>query len=240
MKKEIQNQLKSDYEKLEIKPSADLWNKIDQMDFSSENMSDFSSVKTFGWWKYAAVIALLISFGAFFYFSLNRSEKNTVIAKNNKSEKTLDQKDLNVEIINSNLNQVENRTFVFNENKTQDVLPKKKVEHIQQNNLSVLNNQISLQEEPKTIVDFPSKNLVISRTIDETEKPVIAEKKKINYIKADELLLGREFDKTRKEHLEEDGKFGVLDMSKIKIKGPGLSSFKVLGMTVFSDSLDSK
>ncbi|WP_449397976.1 hypothetical protein [Chryseobacterium wanjuense] len=70
------------------------------------------------------------------------------------------------------------------------------------------------------------------------EKPLIAERKKPNYIKADELLLGREFDKTREESHDHHKTFGVVDMGKIKIKSP--NSFKILGMTVFSDSLEAK
>ncbi|RTZ46532.1 hypothetical protein EJ377_20445 [Chryseobacterium arthrosphaerae] len=61
---------------------------------------------------------------------------------------------------------------------------------------------------------------------------------KTDYIKADELLLGREFDKKREENRTDIRKFGALDMTKIKIKSP--NTFKILGVTVYSDSLESK
>ena len=63
------------------------------------------------------------------------------------------------------------------------------------------------------------------------------ERKKVSYISANELLLGREFDKTREE-ARSDKQFGVLDVSKIKIRRPHL--LNILGVTVYSDSTASK
>ncbi|WP_449397975.1 hypothetical protein [Chryseobacterium wanjuense] len=72
MKKEILNQLKSNYDKREIKPSADLWDRIEQ---GMDKTPVLSPKKTFEWMKYAAVVLLLISFGAVFYFISNKTEK---------------------------------------------------------------------------------------------------------------------------------------------------------------------
>ena len=63
------------------------------------------------------------------------------------------------------------------------------------------------------------------------------EHKKVSYISANELLLGREFDKTREE-ARSDRQFGVLDVSKLKIRRPHL--LNILGVTVYSDSTASK
>ncbi|KQT23380.1 hypothetical protein ASG22_13485 [Chryseobacterium sp. Leaf405] len=235
MKKEILNQLKSDYEKLEIKPSAGLWSKIDQMDFSEDKVIDTSSKIYFQWWKYAAVIAFLVSLGGgLLYFNLNEI-KNISQDKLTSSNQSTENSKINssLKIMDSDFEQSENnKVKVFHSQ--QDFVHEnqnKSVEDKFANNSTIANNEISSAKE-----EFPSIEDKI--VVTEIQNPVITEKKKVNYIKADELLLGREFDKTRKENLEEHGKFGVLDMSKIK--GPRLTSFKVLGMTIFSDSIDTK
>jgi len=237
MKKEILNQLKSDYEKLEIKPSADLWSKINQMDFSEDKVIDSSSKIYFQWWKYAAVIAFLVSLGGgLLYFNLNEV-KNISQEKLTSSNQSTENSKINssLKITDSDFEQSENiKVKVFHSQQDFKAVHEnqnKIVEDKFANNSTIAKNEISSAKE-----EFPSIEDKIVAT--EIQNPVIAENKKVNYIKADELLLGREFDKTRKENLEEHGKFGVLDMSKIK--GPRLTSFKVLGMTIFSDSIDTK
>jgi gentisate 1,2-dioxygenase len=64
MKNNTLNNLKSEYEKLEIKPSADLWDRLDhKLDEKPENASKQSSE----WWKYAAIILLMVSVGTIIY-----------------------------------------------------------------------------------------------------------------------------------------------------------------------------
>jgi hypothetical protein len=229
MKKEILRQLRSDYEKLEIKPSADLWDRIESMELEKEKTQDLSSKTSFQWWKYAAVAVLLISLGGLFYFNSNQTEKNNVIAKNYAAKAS--QPKSNIKIINSNINHTENNIAITsNENKIDEVKQDKKVIIISPKPLQI-NNSVLAKEEKIIINDFIKTSIIV-------EKPVIAERKKTNYIKADELLLGREFDKTREESHDHHKTFGVLDMGKIKIKSP--NSFKILGMTVFSDSLETE
>jgi len=234
MKKEILKQLKSDYEKLEIKPSADLW---DRLELETEKMSHLPAKRSFQWLKYAAVIVLLFTVGGLFYFNSNQIENNNIVAKINNSTKP-EQLKPEVEIINSNIDQPENSVVASNVNKVNEI-KEEKISVIQQCYPSNVNDQILTKEEEKTvIINPPSKALIITGEINQPEKPLIAERKKANYIKADELLLGREFDKTREEYQDEKGKFGVLDATKIKFKSP--NSLKILGMTVFSDSSDTK
>ena len=238
MKKEILRQLRSDYEKLEIKPSADLWDRIESMELEKEKTPYLSSKTSFQWWKYAAVVVFLISLGGLFYFNSNQTEKNNVIAKNNDPVKPSQPKS-NVEIINSNINHTENNiTVTSNQNRIDEVTQDKKVIIASQKPLPI--NHMVLAKEEKIIINDFNKTPVIEEKITNSivEKPVIAERKKTNYIKADELLLGREFDKTRAESQDHHKTFGVLDMEKIKIKSP--NSFKILGLTVFSDSLETK
>lgn len=234
MKKEILKQLKSDYEKLEIKPSADLW---DRLEMESEKMPHLPAKRSFQWLKYAAVILLLLTVGGLFYFNSNQIKKDNIVAKINYSTKPKQLKP-EVETINSNIDQPENNALASNVKKINEI-KEEKISVIQQCYPSNINDQVLAKEEGKTvIVHSPAKALIIIGEINQPEKPLLAERKKANYIKADELLLGREFDKTREEYQDEKGKFGVLDATKIKFKSP--NSLKILGMTVFSDSSDTK
>lgn len=235
MKKEIRKQLKSDYEKLEIKPSADLW---DRLELETEKISHLPAKRSFQWLKYAAVILLLLTVGGLFYFNSNQIEKDNIVAKINHSTKPKQLKP-EVEIIHSNINQPENNVVASNVNKISETESEEKIPFVLQSLPSYSDQQDLAKEEEKTIiVDSPAKALIITGEINQPEKPLLAERKKANYIKADELLLGREFDKTREEYQDEKGKFGVLDATKIRFKSP--NSLKILGMTVFSDSSDTK
>lgn len=234
MKKEILNQLKSEYEKLEIKPSEDLWDKINQMDFSEDQATVETSKQPFKWWKFVAVIILLISVGGLFYFNSNEIKHNSPakIATSKSSEN----QEINIissitdpdsGFVENNKSRVPNSIQKIRDNGN-DI---KSTIEILKSNQTIVKNELSFTQENSQIINTEIK-------VADAQIPVAAEKEKVNYIKADELLLGREFDKTRKENLNEHGKFGVLDMGKIK--GPRPSSFKILGMTVFSDSLDTK
>ncbi|WP_308004482.1 hypothetical protein, partial [uncultured Chryseobacterium sp.] len=65
--------------------------------------------------------------------------------------------------------------------------------------------------------------------------PAIADVKKTKsgYINADELLMGREFDKTREEAKKDDRKFGVFNINKVFQK---VDNVTVLGVTVYTDT----
>ncbi|ANF52425.1 hypothetical protein A0O34_18715 [Chryseobacterium glaciei] len=235
MKKEILKQLKSDYEKLETKPSTDLW---DRLELETDKIPHLPAKRSFQWLKYAAVILLLLTVGGLFYFSSNQIEKENIVAKINHSTKPKQLKP-EVEIIHSNINQPENNVVASNVNKISETKSEEKIPFVLQSLPSYSDQQVLVKEEEKTvIINSPAKALIITGEINQPEKALIAERKKANYIKADELLLGREFDKTREEYQDEKGKFGVLDATKIKFKSP--NSLKILGMTVFSDSSDTK
>ncbi|WP_139166273.1 hypothetical protein [Chryseobacterium soldanellicola] len=208
------------------------------MELKEGKMPDLSSKTSFQWWKYVAIVVFLISLGGLFYFNSNQTEKNNIVAKNNHSKKSVKVKS-NAEIINSDLNYTENNIIITsNENKTDEIRQDKKVIIISQKPLQMSNSVIAVKE--KDIVNYFSQNPVIEEKITNStlEKPVIVEREKTSYIKAEELLLGREFDKTREESHEHHKTFGILDMERIKIKSP--NSFKILGVTVFSDSLETK
>jgi len=229
--------LKSEYHKQELKPSADLWDRIEQKLDSNPTVI---AEKPFEWMKYAAVVLLLISTGTILYFNSDTSIENSGVAKNQNPERFEQQK--NIITQTPYINQKENENSIAAEsedlNSVSGEIKAMVAKEIYQagqsdNGFQVINEEKT--SENKTVVSISP---VIEDKIFVSEKPVIAERKITNYIKADELLLGREFDKTREQNHNYNQNIGMLDMGQITIKSP--NSFKVLGMTVFSDSVQSR
>lgn len=237
MKKEILRQLRSDYESIEIKPSRDLWDRIDH---KIEEASDLPLKRSFQWWKYAAVVLLLISFGGIFYFNSKSAENNTALVKSGKQDSVsiIEKHDNKIISLQGEKVQHKNATASSESNIGEVKSEKPIIKPYQENFRSY--DPILVKEENNIIKEDFANTLATEEKAHYqiVESPIIAEKKKTSYIKADDLLLGREFDKTREEHHNGQKKFGLLDMEKIKIKGP--NSFKILGMTVYSDSSDTK
>lgn len=226
------NKLKSGYEELEIQPSSDLWDRLER---ELDEKPEIILKPSFNGWKYAAVIALLISLGGLFYFnSGNHSQTDEIKIAQKPSKNTLKPEEKQEE------------TMVANENNLQSQIS---FETDKNNNRSgYSSNKKNLSggiEELKDIVLAEKENFAVEVPVGSPEKqepnpvkPLVAERKKTSYISADDLLVGRELDKTREESYNDQRKFGVIDMSKIKIKGP--NSLKILGFTVISDSVKTK
>ena len=232
MEKKILKQLKSDYEELEIKPSANLW---DQIESGLDSASETVQKPSFQWWKYAAVVVLLISFGAFFYFENNVDDKK-IITKTLPKHKIESANTIN-EISNSeveNLVKKEPRTIEFkadlaikeeNSNQKKSSIEKDIFEdNFVENHIK--NDEVALK--PVSIVKETDNSL--------PQNPTIAERKKVNYTNADQLLLGSELDKTREENQKNQQQDGVLDASKVKLIRP--NSLQIFGFKVFSDSTE--
>jgi hypothetical protein len=233
MERKIMKQLRSDYEKLEIKPSADLWDKLDQkLGETPEMVSKIS----FQWWKYAAVVLLLISVGSFIYFNINKNNfdpKKTdyIVKKGLKNTINLEFK--TQPVISSDEAIKENEVKIVSENQKinykESFTPKKEREIIQRQISEFKTSQIAIKQ-PENIeikmVKIENKNPTL---------PVIAEVKKTksSYINANELLLGREFDKTRENPYKNEVKLGVFNLDKAV---PNVDNVTVLGVTVYIDS----
>ncbi|NIF05007.1 hypothetical protein F3J23_06085 [Chryseobacterium sp. Tr-659] len=241
MKQNILKQLKSDYEKLEIKPSADLWNRIDQMEQEDEKVPVMIPKRSFQWWKYAAVLVLLFSVGALLYFNQEKPAGKIDLITNTKPiGHHIQTKTHDIDIESTQINPV-----------AENEMPKEKEE--KRNATKVINNTETHQPEVLfengSMVLNKDEKIIVSNSeikapvLDGNINPILdktslTEQKKAEYIHADELLQGREFQKKREEHRTDVRKFGSLDITKIKIKGP--SSLKIFGVTVYSDSLESK
>ncbi|UTX49673.1 hypothetical protein [Chryseobacterium sp. MA9] len=235
MKKEILKQLKSDYEKLEIKPSADLWGRIEQIDQGEEKSADISFKKTFQWWRYAVVLVLLVSIGVLLYFN-----RNPPINTDNPIVHTkLPKEHIEVPLTNQEIHVVQNIKTEKNTNqKSIKEIPG--IPTVYQQKEILQKERFSRSKEEQIITaDYEIKAPILEKellSIADKASPV--ETKKTEYINADELLQGREFQKKREENRTDTRKFGALDMTKIKVKSP--NSFKIFGVTVYTDSLESK
>lgn len=230
MDKNILKQLKTDYEDLEIKPSDNLWEQIEcELDSDSEMVKK----PIFQWWKYAAVVVLLISISALFFVDFNSDKKHQNIVSVKESN-------------DKNLNEIE-QTKVINKDKP-DLIFEENSKLLKEKSLAKSYSEIkpkevkiegvisvSEQNDIQKILETPK----VIASINESQKlkTEISEKKKTSYITADDLLLGREFDRTREE-AGNSRQFGVLDASKIKIKRP--HSLRILGFKVFSDSISAE
>ncbi|KAA2223441.1 hypothetical protein [Chryseobacterium sediminis] len=235
MKREILKQLKSDYEELEIKPSADLWSRIEQIDPQEEKSAVMSPKKAFQWWKYAAVLVLLVSVGILLYFNRNHpvnTDNPIVHTKSSKKhvKSSLTSQKIEVtqhNIKESNASQESIKTISDNPPMYQqkEILQKEGISRGKEQQIIVADYEIKAPVLDKNIISI-------------VDNPVLVEHKKTEYINADELLQGREFQKKREENRTDTRKFGALDMTKIKVKSP--NSLKIFGVTVYTDSLESK
>ena len=234
MDKKIQKQLKSDYEELEIKPSANLWNQIES---GLDSVSETVQKPSFQWWKYAAVVVLLISFGAFFYFENNAADKKTIT-------KTLPKN--KVESANA-INEISNSEVKNLVKKEPQTIEFKADFEIKEENSNQKNSSTEKNIFEDNFVENRIKNdeialnpVSIVKEIDHSlpQNPTIAERKKVNYTNADQLLLGSELDKTREENRKNHKQFGVLDASKVKFIRP--NSLQIFGFKVFSDSTETE
>jgi len=228
------NKLKSDYEELEIKPSSHLWSRLDNM-LDKKPEKDLN--KPFEWWKYAAVLFLFVSIGAVFYFntgkrSFNYKEtdymvkkglENTVNPINPEFQNQGNYKELQVIPVKS----TDVHVAVKDEKKdTNSILNIKKEEKVPETGISKVEIQPFALSKPEKIDIAPAK--IDSHT------PVIVQNKttKPVYINSNELLLGREFDKTRESSQKNDIKFGIFNFEKPK---PKVENVTVLGVTVYVD-----
>ncbi len=225
MKDNMLNKLKSGYEEMEIQPSAGLWDRLDQ---KLDEKPEIAPEAPFQWWKYAAVVLLLISFGAIVYLNnQNVSEfQETGYAIKKGSERIIYPKSSNPDLsdevthpekeIKEMAGHPEKYAGTNAENKTsQPEIPQASIKHP------------ALQ--PHDIFLVPP--VKIENTISSLPEIAVAAETKATYISANELLLGREFDKASKLQNTDAIKFGVFDFDKPKVE-----NITVLGVTVYTDT----
>ena len=228
MEENIFNNLKSRYEDKEVKPSMDLWDRLEEK-LDNESSSTVEEIKPkIGLWKYAAAVAIFLSIG-FVVYSLNNTSSRYLSKEKLASENNVSQE--NVKDTKDSFKSFDERE-VLSQNEVED---KSKI---------ITNNLFKTHQtnETQSSADIQSIDNIIPNTIEqelkvEPKQEVLAETKKStsSYINANDLLLGRELDKTREEAQNVSRQFGVLDASKIRIKS--INSFKILGISVISDTI---
>ncbi|MGE4514971.1 MAG: hypothetical protein AB7E26_14345 [Chryseobacterium sp.] len=232
MKNNMLNNLKSNYEELEIKPSSELWSRLDQR--LEENPVTISK-KTFEWWKYAAVIVFLISMGTVFYFNSGNdsgNEKvNYIVKKSLEITVNPNNPDLKYQTAypkSAPTEKSDKKLSIKNEKENFDKILVPEKEN------TTIKNEVSVVEIRQIAVKQPEK-LDIQPAGIENHVPVIAEVKKTKptYINSNELLLGREFDKTSRNPYKNDVKIGIFNFDK---PTPNVENVTVLGVTVYVDS----
>ncbi|WP_306620148.1 hypothetical protein [Chryseobacterium ginsenosidimutans] len=221
------NKLKSDYEELEIKPSLGLWDKLDQ---KLDGTPEIVTKTSFQWWKYAAVVLLLISVGTFIYFNINKNSFNY------KKTDHIVKKDL-PNTVNPINPEFETQPDISNDERIEENEVKVVVK-----NQNVNSEKVFVPTNEKEIIqpqipEFKTPQIAIKQpeNIEDNNPnlPIIAEvrKSKPSYINSNELLLGREFDKARENTYKNDVKFGIFNFDK-----PKIDNVTVLGVTVYIDS----
>ncbi|RKT02087.1 hypothetical protein [Chryseobacterium defluvii] len=247
MNKEILKQLKSDYEKLEIKPSADLWDRIDSMDQKTEKGSDWSPKAHFQWWQYAAAVLLLISVGTIIYYNINKTEQHNILSRIQTNQikenlKGTQEKQNDENVLPDSKIAVDLKPEIDNtsQNKTADysIRPDKKIGYTQ--NITIKQNgdlditpvQVASDDHqikhPDVVLEPEENTAPDNKLAVSSEKPEI---KNTKYIKASELLTGREYDKIRGN--QETTSYGRIDLRRLK---PHFSQVVTLGVTVHSDT----
>ncbi|MGI9652512.1 hypothetical protein [Chryseobacterium sp. RLHN22] len=215
MDKKILKQLKADYEELNIKPSVNLWDQIeDQLQGRDETVRK----PLFQWWKYAAVVLLLIAFGSIFYFNSGKFSKSTqTIAVRSTEDENLNPSKASEIIANS-----------ANPETKYDV----GIKMIPEKANSIKKSEEAVEERSITEEVSVSKNLAVIPEIDikpeaefgkikqeTTESPqlVVTEKpSKVKYVTANDLIFQRKYSIEKNDKSNENTKrLGIIMINKI-------------------------
>lgn len=251
MENSLKNKIKYEYEQGTETPSSELWDKLEsKLDAAEEiNIAPKKSIKI-NYWKYAAVILGLVSLGIIlqYNFNDNSAENNTpTITKVETPSKTETlATDSAQEVQKIEIQPKQNQEIVNNRNL--EFVPTQNQKEIARNTEKLTSNPQKFIENKKEENKNPSNFIEIKSiekpTIQQEEKKLVvnipanvpSKKSSTQYVKADELLFGRELHKTQTlENLKSKNKLGVLDIENLKKP----SSIKLLGFTIYSDSTKS-
>ncbi|WP_144281692.1 hypothetical protein [Chryseobacterium echinoideorum] len=228
MKKNILTQLKSEYEELEIKPSDDLWNQIENGLDGNEGTVQKPLLQ---WWKYAAVVILLISIGGSVYINFDKKPNvNQSIAIKDKSE-IINNKTDNSQLINDFKNNIKdpnpkNSEIIFKSEKREI----KSTEKVAQTSIDIL-KEAPLATNISSQLNFESEmdTKIMNKEAEESSKLVLSEKeenKKIKYITANDLIFQRKYSNEKKDGANENVKrLGIIKINKINISTEFITPF---------------
>ncbi len=227
MDKKILKQLKTDYEDLEIKPSENLW---DQIELGLDNDSQTVQKPLFQWWKYAAVIVLLVSFGTWFYFNsdqFSKSKEAIAVKKTIKNNSNLTE---NIESVTDNKNEEPNTTseIIIKSEKTQKKQSEILVEtqnEVLKETPKIVNTELQISEKPEIKINNKPEQLIPESPQLATIKPAIKEAK-VKYITANDLIFQRKYSVEQKKNAPENTKrLGIIKINRISVSPEFITIF---------------
>lgn len=223
MDKKIRKQLKADYEELNIKPSDKLWDQIeDQLDGREKTVQN----PLFQWWKYAAVIVLLISFGSILYFNSDKSSKSAeTIAVKEVTEENLKPSKTSETVANVANPETENN-FEIKTNPEKSIVIKEvnKTDQEQTDLPKMTSVSKIIASAPEIEVKTETK---IKQEITETPKLVVIEKSsKTKYVTANDLMFQHQYSVEKNEKPNENTKrLGIIKINKVNISPEFITIF---------------
>ena len=227
MDKKILKQLKTDYEDLEIKPSENLW---DQIELGLDNDSETVQKPLFQWWKYAAVIVLLLSLGSLFYYNSDQFLKPEEIIAVKKTIENNSKPTENVKSIAKNKNEEPNTTseIIIKSEKTQKKQSEILVEtqnEVLKETPKIVNTELQISEKPKIKINNKPEQLIPEFPQLATIKPAIKEAK-VKYITANDLIFQRKYSVEQKKNAPENTKrLGIIKINRISVSPEFITIF---------------
>ena len=219
MDKKIRKQLKTDYENLEIKPSANLW---EQIELGLDSNSKKAQKTLFQWWKYAAVIVLLLSFGTLFYYNSDQLLKPKEIIAVKKPVENNSKPEENIKSV------AENK--IENLNNTSEIGIKPEKAQRKESEILTQTESEVLKETPKIVNTEPQISVKPEIEINNkpeqqiTESPQLAitqpavKTNKVKYITANDLIFQRKYSIEKKENTQENGRrLGIITINRINV-----------------------
>jgi len=227
MDKKILKQLKTDYEDLEIKPSENLW---DQIELGLDNDSETVQKPMFQWWKYAAVIVLLLSLESLFYYNSDQFSKSKQAIAVKKTIENNSKPTENVKSIAENKNEEPstNSEIIIKSEKTQKKQSEILVE-IQNEGLKetpkIVNAEFQIGVKPEIEINNKPEQLITESTQLATTKPVVKEMK-VKYITANDLIFQRKYNVEQKKNAPENTKrLGIIKINRISVSPEFITIF---------------
>lgn len=246
MKNSLKDKLKYEYEQETEVPSSDLWDKLEAKLGAAESNNISNPSNSLNLLKYAAVFVCLIALGILFKYGFQNNEVQNnvpIISKVQTTPKTnIKNSDSTNEVKKIDAQQIRNQEFVqvqkLKSNSQVSEVKSQNIENIAGNLKKIIQNR---KEESNTVVHI-IENTNIEKSISKQEELQLIAKNPINdplnktntqYVKADELLFGRELQKERKQVVGNKHKLQEFTNAFVQKIKP--SSVTVFGVVVYSE-----
>lgn len=227
MDENIQKQLKTDYEDLEIKPSANLW---EQIELGLDNNSEMGQKDSFQWWKYAAVIVFLLSFGTLFYYNSDQffKPKETIAVKKPVENKTKPKDDIE-SVADNKIEELNNTSEISIKSEKAQKKQSEILVHTQSEVLKetpkIVNTQPQISLKPEIEINNKPEQQIAELPQLATTQPVV-KANKVKYVTANDLIFQRKYSIEKKENAQENVKrLGIITINRINVSPEFITIF---------------